>query len=251
MTSALDIALPGSEYGYSYDWDTGAHMKTTIEISDPVLNDARRLATREGVTLRALVELGLRRLIAEKKRAIGFRLRRASYKGNGLQWSPSGPPRRLLGAPARDGLRRAWWMIAVDTNVLVYAHREGSPFHEHARDCLDSLANGRAAWAIPWPCLQEFLSIVTHPRVYDPPTPLAFALDQIDAWLEAPSLVLLAETESHGPELRTLVESGRVAGPRYTTRASPPCAGNMASANCGRRTAISVGSPASTSATHS
>ena len=60
-------------------------MKTTIEISDPVLNDARRLAAREGVTLRALVELGLRRLIAEKKRATGFRLRRASYKGNGLQ----------------------------------------------------------------------------------------------------------------------------------------------------------------------
>lgn len=63
----------------------GAHMKTTIEISDPVLNDARRLAAREGVTLRALVELGLRRLIAEKKRATGFRLRKASYKGNGLQ----------------------------------------------------------------------------------------------------------------------------------------------------------------------
>jgi hypothetical protein len=63
----------------------GSHMKTTIEISDPVLNDARRLAAREGVTLRALVELGLRRLIAEKKRATGFRLRRASYKGNGLQ----------------------------------------------------------------------------------------------------------------------------------------------------------------------
>lgn len=105
-------------------------------------------------------------------------------------------------------------MIAVDTNVLVYAHREDSPFHEHARDCLDSLANGRAAWAIPWPCLHEFLSIVTHPRVYDPATPLALALDQIDAWLEAPSLVLLAETESHWPELRTLVESARVAGPQ-------------------------------------
>jgi predicted nucleic acid-binding protein len=143
-------------------------------------------------------------------------------------------------------------MIAVDTNVLVYAHREDSPFHERARSCLDSLANGRAAWAIPWPCLHEFLSIATHPRIYDPPTPLALALDQIDAWLEAPSLVLLAETDSHWPELRTLVESARVSpGPRYTTRASPPCAGNMASANCGRRIAISVGSLGSTSATHS
>lgn len=105
-------------------------------------------------------------------------------------------------------------MIAVDTNVLVYAHREDSPFHERARDCVDSLANGRAAWAIPWPCLHEFLSIATHPRIYDPPTPLALALDQIDAWLEAPSLVLLAETESHWPEFRTLVEPARVAGPQ-------------------------------------
>lgn len=78
------------------------------------------------------------------------------------------------------------------------------PFHERARDCVDSLANGRAAWAIPWPCLHEFLSIATHPRIYDPPTPLALALDQIDAWLEAPSLVLLAETESHWPEFCTL-----------------------------------------------
>lgn len=63
----------------------GAHMKTTIEISDPVLNEARKLAAREGVTVRALVELGLRRLIAEKKRAAEFHLRPASFKGSGLK----------------------------------------------------------------------------------------------------------------------------------------------------------------------
>lgn len=60
-------------------------MKTTIEISDPVLNEARKLAAREGVTVRALVELGLRRIIAEKKRTAEFRLRSASFKGNGLK----------------------------------------------------------------------------------------------------------------------------------------------------------------------
>lgn len=60
-------------------------MKTTIEISDPVLSEARRLAAREGVPLRALVELGLRRVIADKRPATGFRLRRASYKGDGLK----------------------------------------------------------------------------------------------------------------------------------------------------------------------
>jgi Bacterial antitoxin of type II TA system, VapB len=81
----------------------GAHMKTTIEISDPVLNDARRLAAREGVTLRALVELGLRRLIAEKKRATGFRLRRASYKGNGLQAGVQGASWERLREMAYEG----------------------------------------------------------------------------------------------------------------------------------------------------
>ena len=61
------------------------HMKTTIEIADPILNEARRLASREGVTLKALVELGLRRVIAEKKSGGAFKLRKASFKGKGLQ----------------------------------------------------------------------------------------------------------------------------------------------------------------------
>lgn len=63
----------------------GTHMKTTIEIADPLLEEARKLAAREGVTLRALVELGLRRVISEKKTAGAFRLRKASFKGKGLQ----------------------------------------------------------------------------------------------------------------------------------------------------------------------
>ncbi len=105
-------------------------------------------------------------------------------------------------------------MIAVDTNVLVYAHREESPFHAAAARHVAGLAEGRAPWAIPWPCLHEFLAIVTHARIYDPPTPLPLALDQVDAWLEAPTLVLLAESEQHWPELRALVTAGRVTGPR-------------------------------------
>lgn len=63
----------------------GAHMKTTIEISDPILNQARKLAAREGTTVRALVERGLRRVIAEQRQAASFRLRRASFKGKGLR----------------------------------------------------------------------------------------------------------------------------------------------------------------------
>jgi hypothetical protein len=60
-------------------------MKTTIDIADPLLKEARKIAAREGVTVKALVELGLRRVIAEKKSATVFRLRKASFKGDGLQ----------------------------------------------------------------------------------------------------------------------------------------------------------------------
>lgn len=105
-------------------------------------------------------------------------------------------------------------MIAVDTNILVYAHREDLPFHEVAFERLTELAEGPATWAIPWPCLHEFLSIVTHPRIYAPPSPLPRALEQVDAWLGSPTLALLAELAAHWPTLRALLIAGRVAGPR-------------------------------------
>jgi len=60
-------------------------MKTTLDISDPLLREARKVAARERTTLRALVEQGLRRLIAEKQRRPKFRLRKASFKGRGLR----------------------------------------------------------------------------------------------------------------------------------------------------------------------
>jgi toxin-antitoxin system PIN domain toxin len=105
-------------------------------------------------------------------------------------------------------------VIAVDTNILVYVHREDSPWHEHAYARLSALAEGRAAWAIPWPCLHEFLAIVTHPQIYNPPSPLETALAQVEAWLEAPGLVLLAETGNYWPELRATLTAGRIAGPQ-------------------------------------
>jgi hypothetical protein len=104
-------------------------------------------------------------------------------------------------------------LIAVDTNLLVYAHRADAEWHDRASACVRDLAEGRAPWAIPWPCVHEFLAIVTHPRIFDPPSPVQAALDQVDAWLESPSLVLLAEGADHWSRLRELLESGRVAGP--------------------------------------
>lgn len=105
-------------------------------------------------------------------------------------------------------------MIAVDTNILVYAHRDESPFHDAASRRLAELAEGIASWAVPWPCLHEFLSVVTHPRVFAPPTPLERALDQIEAWMESPSLVLLSESGAHWATLRQMLVGGRIAGPQ-------------------------------------
>jgi uncharacterized protein len=105
-------------------------------------------------------------------------------------------------------------MIAVDTNILVYAHREDSPFHPSAFQRMAELAEGPASWAIPWPCLHEFLAIVTHRRIYSPPTPLVRALVQVDAWLQSPTLDLLTESPTHWPTLRALLANGRIVGPQ-------------------------------------
>lgn len=104
-------------------------------------------------------------------------------------------------------------MIAVDTNLLVYAHREDAPWHDAAARGLTGLAEGAASWAIPWPCVHEFLAIVTHPRIFKTPTPTATAAAAMAALLEAPRVVLLAETDGYWRVLRRLVEEGRLSGP--------------------------------------
>ena len=103
-------------------------------------------------------------------------------------------------------------MIAVDTNLLVYAHRLDSPWHEQAFARVAELAEGAAPWAIPAACLHEFLAIVTHPRIYRPPTPVGLALDQLDAWRESPGLVILAEAEGYWADLRRVLERSKASG---------------------------------------
>lgn len=103
-------------------------------------------------------------------------------------------------------------MDAVDTNILVYAHRADSPWHSGADQFVQRLAEGAVPWAIPWPCLYEFFAIVTHPKIYQPPTPPADALIQIDCWLESPTLVLLHEDDQFWDSLRPLVAAAAVRG---------------------------------------
>jgi len=105
-------------------------------------------------------------------------------------------------------------VIAVDTNILVYAQRTDSPFHVPAAKRITELAEGSGAWGIPWPCVHELLAILTGTRIYDPPTTVAAALEYVDALFQSPSLVLLAETDLHWTTLRPLIAAGRVAGGR-------------------------------------
>ncbi len=106
-------------------------------------------------------------------------------------------------------------MIAVDTNVLVQSHRKDTPFHDVAHAAVSDLAGSASPWAIPWPCIHEFLAIVTHPRVFRTPTPLAAACAQVDAWLEAPTLRLLSEDrEAHWRALLPLLTQAKISGPR-------------------------------------
>jgi hypothetical protein len=65
-------------------------MKTTVHIPDSLLEEARKIANQEGTTIRALIEEGLRRTIDNRKRKRAFRLRKATFKGKGLQPDASG-----------------------------------------------------------------------------------------------------------------------------------------------------------------
>lgn len=104
-------------------------------------------------------------------------------------------------------------MIAVDTNILVYAHRRDSSWHLAASDRLRSIAESPAPWLIPWPCIHEFISIVTHPRIYSPPSSIDAAVRQVEFWMESPSLVLGAEDRDYWQSLRSCIIDAKVAGP--------------------------------------
>ena len=105
-------------------------------------------------------------------------------------------------------------MIAVDTNILVYAHRLDSDSYEEADRALTELAESGRPWAIPWPCIHEFFAITTHPRVFDAPSTSQQAREQIRCWLEAPTLTLLAEGAGYWGVLEELLSESRVVGPR-------------------------------------
>jgi hypothetical protein len=105
-------------------------------------------------------------------------------------------------------------MIAIDTNILVYASRDDLTWHVEALASLASLAAGRQQWAIPWPCVHEFLATVTRPRYFDPPTPLPVALSTIEAWRQSPTLQFIGEGAGYWEVLTRLATNAKLIGPR-------------------------------------
>lgn len=105
-------------------------------------------------------------------------------------------------------------MIAVDTNLLVYAHREDSEFHAAARASVESLRHQPTAWAVPWPCIHEFIGIATHPGIYRPASTLAEALGFVESLLASPQLHLLAESPGYFEKLREISVAAKLKGPR-------------------------------------
>lgn len=118
-------------------------------------------------------------------------------------------------------------MIAVDTNILVYAHREDSPHHARAREALRELASGGRRWAVPWPCVHEFLAIVTHPRVFVPPSGTTDAVAAMSDLFGLADVRALGETTRHLEILAGLLAGSRVAGPKvHDARIAAICLGH-------------------------
>ena len=103
-------------------------------------------------------------------------------------------------------------MQAIDTNILVYAEIISSPHHRIARKILTNLAEGTIPWAIPWPCVYEFLRVVTHPKVYHPPIPLKVVLPDLRRIFDSPMLMLLNETPNHVEIMMSVIEEAGVSG---------------------------------------
>ena len=106
-------------------------------------------------------------------------------------------------------------MVAVDTNLLVYAHREEyGEVHAAASALLRPFVEGRDVWAIPWPCAHEFISTVTHPRVFAKPTPADEALDVLADLANSAGFHWLSEGPGYFEMLRKVAAPAKVQGGR-------------------------------------
>ena len=103
-------------------------------------------------------------------------------------------------------------MRAVDTNILVYAQLATLPEYETANALLGDLATGAAPWVIPWPCVYEYLRVVSHPRFHHPPIAMRDAVAELADLFTSPSLNLVRETPDHWHILKRVLDESGVSG---------------------------------------
>ena len=103
-------------------------------------------------------------------------------------------------------------MIAIDTNILVYAHREELPQHAKAKRYLTELAEGSARWGIPVFCIGEFLRVITHVKLWNPPFSASEACSSLQNLLAAPSVSVLMPGPLYTNLLIETIQKSQVTG---------------------------------------
>lgn len=103
-------------------------------------------------------------------------------------------------------------MIGIDTNILIYAVRAESKFHSAALTLISQLAEHSTPWAIPWPCAYEFLRVVTHPRVFSPPSEPEEAVATLETLRQSPSLVMLGDGPTHFRVMTSVLRTSGASG---------------------------------------
>ena len=103
-------------------------------------------------------------------------------------------------------------MKALDTNVLIHAHRKEMAKHAEANQLIHTLAEGSRPWGLPIFCLGEFLRVVTHRRVFTPPTAMRNALGALESLLESPSVRLLVPGERFWSFFHSTISQGQATG---------------------------------------
>ena len=103
-------------------------------------------------------------------------------------------------------------MKALDTNILVYAHRTETPKHGIALDWILHLAEGSVPWGLPVFCIGEFIRVVTHRNVFEPPSTIEQAIGAVESLLACPTVRILNPTSSYFENMKEMLKAADAKG---------------------------------------